>query len=129
MASNYLWIGIAVGVFLAGIAIGYVIFIAGNSAMGNQQTMFSNMMQDPQIMDKWNQQMMNSPTGRQHMMLSMMQNQQFMNEMMNNHQFQDQTIEQMKQNHDFTQGMLMDMMDDPEIRGQMIGRMVEIKSS
>lgn len=51
------------------------------------------------------------------MMMSMMQNQQFMNTTMDNQQFQDQMIEQMIQNHNFTQGGLMNMMDDPEVVG------------
>jgi hypothetical protein len=31
----------------------------------------------------------------------------------------------MRENHDFTQSMIMSMMDDPTIRGQMIGHMLE----
>jgi hypothetical protein len=31
----------------------------------------------------------------------------------------------MGQNHDFTQSTVMSMMDDPAIRGQMIGHMLE----
>jgi uncharacterized membrane-anchored protein YhcB (DUF1043 family) len=36
MARNHIWTAIAVAVFLAGIVIGYAIFFAGNSAVGNQ---------------------------------------------------------------------------------------------
>lgn len=102
MAKQYVWIGVAIGVFLAGIGIGYSVFATSNQPVWNQQ-MFSSMMQNPQMMNQWNQQIMDSQTGRQQMMISMMQNQQFMNEMMNNQQFQDQMIQQMNQNHNFTQ--------------------------
>jgi hypothetical protein len=44
---------------------------------------------------------------------------------MNQTQFREQMIQNMRQNHNFTQGMIMDMMDDPQIRGQMIGHMFE----
>ena len=125
MTSQYVWIGIAVGVFLVGIAVGYGIFANSVKPMWNQQ-MFNNMMQqNPQMMNQWNQQMMNDQTGRQGMMMSMMQNQEFMSDMMSDPQFQNQMIQYMGQNHDFTQSTVMSMMDDPAIRGQMIGHMLE----
>jgi uncharacterized protein (DUF736 family) len=55
----------------------------------------------------------------------MMQNQQFMQGMMDDPEFRRQMVQNMRDNHDFTQGMLMDMMDDPELRQQMIGHMLE----
>jgi hypothetical protein len=87
--------------------------------------MFSQMMQDRNMMNQWNQQMMTDQMGKQQVMTSMMQNQQFMNDMMNDPQLQDQMMQSMRQNHNFTQNMIMSMMDDPEIRGQMIGHMLE----
>ncbi len=83
------------------------------------------MMQNPQMMNQWNQQMMSSQVGRQQMMVSMMQNSQFMSQMMNDPQFQSQMIQHMSQNHDFMQGMITNMMNDAEIRAQMIGHMLE----
>lgn len=44
---------------------------------------------------------------------------------MNEPQFREQMIQNMRQNHNFTQGMIMGMMDDPQIRVQMIGHMLE----
>lgn len=124
MASQYVWIGIAIGVFLAGIAIGYGV-VVNSQPVWNQQ-MFNNMMQqNPQMMNQWNQQMMNDQTGRQQMMMSMMGNQRFMSDMMSDPRFQSQIIQHMSQNHDFTQSTIMNMMDDPAIRGQMIGHMLE----
>ncbi|HLG37913.1 MAG TPA: hypothetical protein VI338_07240 [Nitrososphaera sp.] len=114
MATKYVWIGIAVGVFAAGIAIGYSIFAATSQPpfmQMNQNQMFS--------------QMMNDQMGRQQMMTSMMQNEQFMTDMMDDPQFQDRMMQSMRQNHNITQNMMMSMMNDPQIRGQMIGHMFE----
>ena len=125
MASQYLWLGIAAA-FAAGIAVGYIVFLGSQAQMPmSQQQMMNGMMQNPQMMRDWTNQMMNSQSGRQQMMTSMMQNQEFMDQMMGDPQFQDQMISQMRQIHNFTQGMIMGMMDDPQIRTQMIGHMME----
>jgi len=44
---------------------------------------------------------------------------------MNDAQFRAQIIEYMNKHHDFTQDMIMRMIDDPKIRFQMIGHMLE----
>lgn len=95
MANQYVLMAIAIGLFFAGLAAGYGLFIPAPSHMSaaSQQQMPNGMMQDTQIM--------------------------------NQTQFREQVIENMKQNHDFTQGMIMDMMNDPQIRSQMIGHMLE----
>lgn len=128
MADQKVWIGIAIGVFLAGIGLGYVAFATAQSSwMGfwSPQMMNNMMMQNPQVAIQWNQQMMNTQMGRQQMMSSMMQNPQFMSEMMNTTQFQSQIVNEMGQNHSFMQNMIMRMMDDPQIRTQMIGHLLE----
>ena len=127
MTNQKGWIGISIGVFLVGIAIGYVAFASAQSSMGSwSPQMMDNMMtQNPQMVNQWNQQIMNSQTGRQQMVTSVMQSPQFMSEMMNNTQFQGQMIAQMKQNHNFMQSMIMNMIDDPQIRSQMMGHMLE----
>lgn len=82
MASQGIWIGIAIGVFFAGLGIGYAVFQSSN------QLNFANMT--PQQM----QQMMNNPNMMNNMMGPMMNNPQFMNQwmstMMNNPNFQQQ---------------------------------------
>ena len=128
MATNYVWIGIAAGLFAAGVAIGYGVFAATyrpSFMQMNQNQMLGQMMQDRNMMNQWNQQMMNDQMGRQQTMTSMMQNQQFMNDVMDDPKFQAQMMENMGQDHNFTQNMIMNMMDDPQIRGQMIGHMLE----
>jgi hypothetical protein len=127
MASQYVWMGIAVGVFLGGIGVGYSIF-ASTTAPQSQlfgPQMMQQFQQNPQMMNQWNQQMMDSEFGRQQMMMSAMQNEQFMHEMMDDSQFQSEMRQYMNENHDFLQGTLMDMMDDPAIRAQMVGHMLE----
>lgn len=103
MVNQYVWIGIAVGVFVAGIAIGYTFLQANTSnfipmssqqmqqMMNNPQTMnqwHQQMMRNPQAMNQWMNTMMNDPILRQQMYDTMVQNQQFMHGMMSNQQFQ-----------------------------------------
>ena len=82
MVKPYVWIGITVGVFFAGIGIGYLVFTNTNNPV--------TMMQNPQFMQK----MMQDPQFHQLMMNKMMQNPQMMNQwmgnMMNNPDFQQQ---------------------------------------
>lgn len=129
MPSQYVWIGIAAGVFFAGLAAGYGIFLSTQPRMTmfNEQMFNSMMQQNPETANQWTQQMMRHQTGSQQMMTSMMQDQQFMQDMMNQTQFQEQMIQQMRQNHNMTQNMIMNMMDEPQIRDQMIGHMLENK--
>lgn len=67
--NHYIWVGIAVGVFLVGIGIGYAIF-----GLNYQSNSFSDTMQE----------MMSSPQKRQQLMDQMMSNEEFMNMMQNN---------------------------------------------
>lgn len=125
MANQYLWIGIAAGLFFVGLAGGYGIFsstVSPNMMFQNPQTI-GNMMQNPQMMNQWNQQMMNTQTGRQQMMTSMMQNPQFMKEMMNDPEFNRQMMEIMRQDKQFAQSTMTGMMNDPELRKQMMQNM------
>ena len=69
MVSQYVWIGIAAGVFVAGLGIGF-------AAMQNSSP--GPMMMSPQQMP----QMMSDPEFRQQMRDNMAQNRQFMQEAM-----------------------------------------------
>lgn len=165
MVKQPILIAIVVGVFFAGIGIGYVALQSNNTTvpmmmtsqqmqqiMNNPQSMqqFHNMMiNDPQHMNQMMGPMMNSmmndPQMRQQMMTMMMQNPTMMNSMINNmpmiNMLNNQTIgtnmntytpkltqeviDQMKQNHQFTQDMITAMLNDPDLRLQMIGHMTE----
>lgn len=136
MTSRYVWIGIAVGVFVAGIGIGYAVFIntynpyammMGNPTMFNQMATrnpqfagqyMDYMMQDPQL----RQQMYNSMLQNQQFMYGMMGNSQFMQSMMSNPQLMNQWMTNMMQNRQFQQqymGPWM-MMQNPRFMGPMM---------
>ena len=191
MVSQAILIGIVIGVFFAGIGIGYAVLQSNTTPtmmtpqqmqqmMSNpeqmskwQQTMMNNpqamnqwmntMMQDPQAMQQMHNMMtndpqhmnqmmgpmmdsmMNEPQMRQHMVTMMMQNPTMMNSMMSdmpmmnmlnnqtigtnmntqNPSHAQEVIDQMKQNHQFTQDMITAMLNDPDLRLQIIGHMTE----
>ena len=132
MISRYVWIGLAIGLFFAGLGIGYSIFIntynpyalMGNPAMFSQMMgknpQFSGqyvgyMMQNPQYMNQWISQnpqymgqwmnkMMQDPTLRNQMYSYMFQNKDFMYSIMSNQTFQNQYMGPwMMQNPNFQQ--------------------------
>ena len=164
MVKQPVWIAIVVGIFFAGIGIGYAALQSNTSVpmmmtpqqmqqmMNNPQSMqqFHNMMiNDPQHMNQMMGPMMNSmmndPQMRQQMMTMMMQNPTMMNSMINNMpminmlnnktigtnmnmytpKIAQEVIDQMKQNHQFTQDMITAMLNDPDMRLQIIGHMTE----
>ncbi|MFB5632952.1 MAG: hypothetical protein ACE5Q9_06465 [Nitrosopumilus sp.] len=101
MVSQGILIGIAVGVFFAGIAIG-IAALQPTSMMTGQN--MQQMMNDPQQMNQWMNTMMNDPQAMQQMHDMMMNNPQHMNQMM---------------------GTMMDsMMNDPELQQQMMTHMM-----
>src|SRR5574337_1179213 len=92
MTSNYVLIGITVGVFVAGMGIGYAIFMnTYNPYSMMMQPQFFNqwMSQNPQYVGQWMGYMMSDPQLRQQMYDNMLQNQQFMYGMMSNSNFQN----------------------------------------
>ena len=100
MMSRYVWIGIIVGVFVAGLGIGYAIFsnvytapymMTQNPQAFNQMpfnnpqfmnTWMNNMMLNPKTMNTWNNAMVNNPQFMNQWMSSMMQNSQFQQQYM-----------------------------------------------
>ncbi|MEX1150450.1 MAG: hypothetical protein WEB28_00020, partial [Nitrosopumilaceae archaeon] len=62
MVGQSVWIGITIGVFFAGLLIGYVTIQTSVTTMPmmNSQQM-QQMMNDPQFMNQWQQQMMQNP--------------------------------------------------------------------
>jgi plastocyanin len=97
MTSQYVWIGIIVGVFFAGLGIGYVVFTTitpnyimqnpqlSNQMMSNPQfrSMWTNYMTfNPQAMNDWTNTMMNNPNFMNMLMTAMMKNPQFQQQYM-----------------------------------------------
>lgn len=147
MVNQNVWIAIAVGVFVAGIGIGYGIFSSSqvmpspmmggsmNSLMNNPQAM-QQMMQDPDFRNEWANlmiqetehmnQMMQDPDFRNEVMEFMIQDTDHMNQwMLEDPQHISVMIEEMKKNHDFMMGIAMPMIQDPGLRLQVIGHMTE----
>ena len=116
MVSQYVVIGVAVGVFLAGIGIGYGVL------QGSTNSNFMNM--SPQQM----QQMMNDPQSMTQMHGMMMGNNQHMNTMMspmmdtmmNDPQMQQQMMTNMMGN----QGMMNSMMNNQDMMNMMGNNMM-----
>ena len=131
MPRQYVWIGLAVGLFFAGLGVGYAVFITtynhyammmGNPAMFSQMMVqnpqFSGqymgyMMQNPQYMNQWMSQnpqymgqwmgsMMQDPQLRQQMYIYMSQNQDFMYDMMKNSNFQNNYMGPWMMQNNFT---------------------------
>jgi len=131
MANQYLWIGITIGVFLAGLGIGYAInqyTVTPNMMAQNMQHMMQNpdtrqqmmnqWMQNPNYLKQMHETMMNDPQHMEKMHEIMEQNPQHMQQMMkmmgpqmmrmmvNDTQMRQQMIDTMMQNRQFMQGMM-----------------------
>ena len=147
MVNQNIWIAIAVGVFVAGIGIGYGIFSSSqvmpspmmgssmNSLMNNPQAM-QQMMQDPDFRNEWANlmiqetehmnQMMQDTDFRTEVMEFMIQDTDHMNQwMLEDPQHISVMIEEMKKNHDFMMDMALPMIQDPGLRLQVMGHMTE----
>jgi hypothetical protein len=147
MVNQNIWIAIAVGVFVAGIGIGFGIFSSSqvmpspmmgdsmNSLMNNPQAM-QQMMQDPDFRNEWANlmiqetehmnQMMQVTDFRNEVMEFMIQDTDHMNQwMLEDPQHISVMIEEMKKNHDFMMGMALPMIQDPGLRLQVMGHMTE----
>jgi len=101
MVRQSVWIGITIGVFFAGLLIGYAILqsSAPTMPMMNSQQM-QQMMNDPQFMNQWQQQMMQNPQQMQQWMSS------------------PEHVKQME-------AMMQVMIGNQELRLQMMGHMTE----
>lgn len=139
--TNVIWIGIAVGVFFAGLGIGYAVFQSYNqpnfATMTPQQ--MQQMMSDPKLMSQWQQTMMNNPQAMNEWMNTMMQNpqagqwmrgsmmdnqqvmQNWMTPMMNDPQLRQQMYDTMFQHQQFMQGMMSNQQFQNQWLGPMMG--------
>ncbi|MBT8173070.1 MAG: hypothetical protein HKO48_05060 [Nitrosopumilus sp.] len=127
MVSQGILIGVAVGVFFAGLGIGYAALQSTTPTMPmmNDPQSMQQMMNDPQQMNQWMNTMMNDPQSMQQMHDMMMSNSQHMNQMMgpmmdtmmNDPQMQQQMMNQMM-NH---QGMMDYMMTNQDMMNMMMG--------
>jgi len=124
MTSQYVWIGIAIGVFFGGLGIGYAVFSATQPAnfMNMTPQQMQQMMNNPQAMNNWMNTMMQNPNMMNQWMGTMMGNQQFMqgmhNSMMNNPQHMQMMTNMMGPD------MMGYMMNNPQMNQQMMNTMM-----
>lgn len=107
VVSKSILIGVAVGVFFAGLGMGYAALqsTVPTSPMMMSPTQMQQMMNDPQQMNQWMNTMMNDPQAMQQMHDMMMSNPQHMNQMMS--------------------PMMDTMMNDPQMQQQMMTHMMD----
>ena len=117
MISQYVWLGIVIAVFVAGIGMGYGMFqqnVNLNYAMPDQQQM-QYMMNDPQFMSQWNQQMTQNPQAMN----------QWMNFMIQNPQAGKWMIGPMVNNQQYMQSVIGPIMNDQHLRQNMYDLMLQ----
>ena len=123
MASQSVWIGITVGVFFVGIGIGYAVFTSPINFNSMTPQMFDHMMSNHQFMQNM---MSNQQFQQQYMGPWMMQNPQIMQDMMiQNPAHIPLMAKTMKENHEFMQEMMTTIINDPDLRLQMLRHMSE----
>ncbi|MBM2851622.1 MAG: hypothetical protein HW420_169 [Candidatus Nitrosotenuis sp.] len=136
MVSQSVLIGIVIGVFFAGLGIGYVVFQSTGSSnlmaqnmqqmmqdSSQRQQMMSQWMQNPQMMNDWMNTMMSNPQAMQQMHDMMMNDpthMQQMHDMMTQNPQHMQTMMQM-----MGPDMMGMMMNDPQMQQQMMGTMMQ----
>ncbi|MCV0398682.1 MAG: cupredoxin domain-containing protein [Nitrosarchaeum sp.] len=127
MTNQYVIIGIAVGVFVAGIGIGYGISqstVTSNFMHMTPQQM-QQMMDDPNMMNQWMGTMMNNPQTITEMHNMMMSNPQYMNQMMStmmNMMMDDPQMQQQMMTHMMNnQGMMDTMMNNQDMMNMIMG--------
>ncbi len=130
MVSQYIWIGIVVGVFFVGIGVSYAIFSSTydpNTMKFANQNMFDQMMsQNPKMMANWMETMMEDAQFHDQAMDYMAKNPEQMNQwMVHDPKHVEEMSAAMRENHDFMMEMMSVMMNDPALRLQMLGHMTE----
>ncbi len=130
MVSQAIIIGVIVGVFFAGLGIGYAVLqpsVPATPMMITPQQM-QQMMNDPKQMTQWHQSMMDNPQIMNNWMNTMMQNPNMMNQwmgtMMNNPQYMNQMMGTMMQNPQFGNWMMGNMMNNPSMMNNMMTPMM-----
>ena len=134
MVSQTIMIAIVVGVFFAGLGVGYAVLqstVPGTPIMMTNQQM-QQMMNDPQLMNQWQRQMANNPQAMNQWMNTMMQDPQLMNQwmgtMMNDPRMMQQMHNMMLNDpqhmNQMMQPMMNTMMNDPDLQQQMLDMMM-----
>lgn len=123
MVSQSVMIGIAVGVFFAGLGVGYAVLQSSVPAtpMMTQQQM-QQMINDPNMMNQWHQTMMQNPQVMDRWMGTMMNDQQFMQQMHNSMMNDPQHMQTMS--GIMGTDMMGYMINNPQMNQQMMNTMM-----
>jgi plastocyanin len=130
MTGQYVWIGMIIGVFFAGLAIGYVaLYSTQTNYMHMTPQQMQQMMNNPQMMSQWHQTMMDNPQAFDSWMGAMMQNQphmsQMMDTMMKDPQFGNWMMGSMMNDQNTMNGMMGTMMNNPQFMNRWMGTMMQ----
>jgi hypothetical protein len=117
LVTRNIWIGITVGVFIAGFFIGGSIFGIFSSSVVKESPPIETIMPGPQ--------MMNDPQFRQQMMKQITSDPELMKNWMSSPEHIEQMEKIMLQNHDFMMQMSQVIINNQELRLQMMGHMTE----
>jgi len=128
--NQYIWVGIVIGVFFVGIGVSYAIFSNTDSPstmkFADQETFDQMMSQNPKMMANWLETMMQDEQFHNQAMDYMAKNPKQMNQWMVQDPIHvEEMSTAMKENHDFMMKMMYVMMNDPDLRLQMMGHMTE----
>jgi len=134
MVSQSIWIGIVVGVFFVGIGVSYAIFASTydpNTMKFQNQELFDQMMsQNPKMKANWMETMMQDEQFHDQAMDYMAKNPEQMNQwMVQDPKHVEEMATAMRENHDFMMAMTSEILNDPDLRLQMMGHMTESQES
>ncbi len=139
MLSQPIWIGIVIAAFVVGLGGTYLIFHTGSSdeifsgtydpdtmKFANQELFDQMMSNNPKMMVNWMETIMQDKQFHDQAMDYMAKNPEQMNQwMIHDPKHVEEMSIGMRENHDFMMEMMSVMMNDPDLRLQMIGHMTE----
>ncbi len=130
MASQPIWIGIVIGVFFVGIGVSYAIFSSTydpNTMKFSNQELFDQMVsQNPKMMGNWMETMMEDTQFHDQAMDYMAKNPEQMNQwMVQDPKHVEEMATAMRENHGFMMEMMSVILNDPDLRLQIVGHMAE----
>jgi len=130
MVSQPIWIGIVIVVFFVGIGVSYAHFANTYEPMSmkfQNQELFDQMMsQNPKMMGNWMETMMQDAQFHDQMMNYMAKNPEQMNQWMTHDpKHVEEMSTAMKENHNFMMEMISVILNDPDLRLQIMGHMTE----
>jgi len=128
--NQYIWIGIVIGVFFVGIGVSYAIFSNTDNPstmkFANQEIFDQMMSQNPKMMANWMKTMMQDEQFHNQAMDYMAKNPEQMNQwMVQDPKHVEEMSTAMKENHEFMMKMVSVILNDPDLRLQMMGHMTE----